>query len=262
MIAKCECQHCGIYIEFETGEFLSGSSVTCPKCGNDTTLYVSPQAEPEPMASESLEATADLIPPVLHSKRGLFGWIADKIEQRKIRIANAREQRELRIAEAKAHRMAYIASVISDLKNGQIPPLQRPNFVLQHGEKICWIEPSALEEIKVVGRHYEGGSAGVSFRVAKGVRFNVGRQRGHLVSETAAVTTSRGELVITNQRLAFLGDGKSFAIKLEKLLEIEPGTNGLKFSEGGKAGPKMVRYYNMKKSDVVCEVLNYVFDYK
>jgi hypothetical protein len=195
-----------------------------------------------------LVATA--IPPVLHTKRGFFGWISDKLEQRKIRIA-----------EAKAQRKAYIASIISDLKNGQASTLDRPNFLLQRGEKICWIEPGTLEEVKVVGRRYEGGSSGMSFRVARGVRFNVGRQRGYSVSETAAVTTSSGELVITNKRLAFLGDKKSLAIKLEKLLEIQPALNGIKFSEGGRAGPKLIKYYNNKNADIICEVLNYVLGY-
>jgi len=190
------------------------------------------------------------IPPILNAKRGFFGWISDKLEQPKIRIA-----------EAKAQRKAYISSIISNLKDGQAPLLERPNFLLQRGEIICWVEPSTLEEIKVVGRHYEGGSSGVSFRVARGVRFNIGRQRGHSVSETAAVTTSTGELVITNKRLAFLGDRKSLAIKFEKLLEIQPATNGIRFSDGGRSGSKLIRYYSKQNADIICEVLNYVLGY-
>jgi hypothetical protein len=201
-------------------------------------------------SAQPAELVATAIPPVLHTKRGFFGWISDKMEQRKIRIA-----------EAKAQRKAYIASIISDLKNNQLSSLDRPNFLLQPGEKICWIEPATLEEIKVVGRRYEGRSSGVSFRVARGVRFNVGHQRGHSVSETAAVTTSSGELVITNKRLAFLGDRKSLAVKLEKLLEIQPALNGIKFSEGGKSGPKLIKYYSNKNADIICEVLNYVLGY-
>jgi hypothetical protein len=81
------------------------------------------------------------------------------------------------------------------------------------------------------------------------------------VSETAAVTTSSGELVITNKRLAFLGDRKSLAIKLEKLLEIQPTLNGIKFSEGGRAGPKLIKYYSNKNADIICEVLNYALGY-
>jgi hypothetical protein len=196
------------------------------------------------------ESAMSATPPALHSKRGFFGWISDKLEQRKIRIA-----------EAKTQRKAYIENIISGLKNGQAPLWDRSSFLLQRGENICWVEPATLEEVKVVGRHYEGGSAGMSFRVARGVRFNVGRQRGQLVSETATVTTSTGELIITNKRLGFLGDRKSLAIKFEKLLEIHPAINGIKFSEGGKAGPKLIRYCSKQNADVICEVLNYVLGY-
>ena len=37
----------GVNIEFATEEFLSGSSVLCPTCGRETTLFVSPEARPD-----------------------------------------------------------------------------------------------------------------------------------------------------------------------------------------------------------------------
>jgi predicted RNA-binding Zn-ribbon protein involved in translation (DUF1610 family) len=46
MIAKCSCDHCGGNIEFVTEEFLSGSSITCPHCGRETILSVSPRKSP------------------------------------------------------------------------------------------------------------------------------------------------------------------------------------------------------------------------
>jgi hypothetical protein len=67
MIAKCPCEHCGVNIEFATEEFLSGSSVTCPKCGQETPLSVSHQAKPapkpaEPVAATKTETTKNLTP--------------------------------------------------------------------------------------------------------------------------------------------------------------------------------------------------------
>lgn len=44
MIAKSPCAHCGTNIEFDSGEFLSGSSVNCPECGQLTEIYVAPEA--------------------------------------------------------------------------------------------------------------------------------------------------------------------------------------------------------------------------
>ncbi len=56
MTAKCPCEHCGVNIEFATEEFLSGSSVKCPECGKETTLYVSPQAKPETKVESANES--------------------------------------------------------------------------------------------------------------------------------------------------------------------------------------------------------------
>jgi DNA-directed RNA polymerase subunit RPC12/RpoP len=56
MIAKCPCEHCEVNIEFATEEFLSGSTITCPHCGKETHLFVSPQAKPVPKETQKLTA--------------------------------------------------------------------------------------------------------------------------------------------------------------------------------------------------------------
>lgn len=71
MIAKCPCEHCGVNIEFATEEFLSGSSVKCPECGKETTLYVSPQAKPTPKSESSAESQPPPKPPTQVSSKNL-----------------------------------------------------------------------------------------------------------------------------------------------------------------------------------------------
>jgi len=61
MIAKCPCDKCGENIEFATEEFLSGSSVACPHCGNETFLSVSPK--PKSSASLPPKLSPLLVPP-------------------------------------------------------------------------------------------------------------------------------------------------------------------------------------------------------
>jgi hypothetical protein len=193
-------------------------------------------------------------------KRGLFGWVAEKLEHWKIRKAQAEAEKLRARAEWERQRHAYLASITADLRNG-ITPCGVPNgFVLQKGERLCWAERGVLHELKVVGRHYEGGSAGMSVRVMKGVRFNVGSSRGQLIGETGLVPVSDGYLIITNNRLAFVGDQKSFATKLEKLIGIQPARYGLQFSEIGKDKPKVVKYHDSQNGDIICEVLNFVLE--
>jgi hypothetical protein len=86
-----------------------------------------------------------------------------------------------------------------EIEHGNIPPVQAPNIVLKDGESAYWIEPGTLYEERVVRRHYEGGSSGVSFRIVKGVTFRVGAHRGQLVAQTGNVPVSSGRLVITNR---------------------------------------------------------------
>jgi hypothetical protein len=78
-----------------------------------------------------------------------------------------------------------------------------------------------------VGRHYEGGSQGVSFRLAKGITYRVGARRGHLVSDKQVMPVSTGNFVMTNKRAVFAGDAKSFALKFDKIINLELYANGL-----------------------------------
>ena len=71
-----------------------------------------------------------------------------------------------------------------------------------------------MAEEKVISRKYQGGSQGMSFRVMKGVSYRVGGHRGHITSETGVVAVSDGELILTNNRVIFRGDKKSFTSKI------------------------------------------------
>ncbi|MBI3414228.1 MAG: hypothetical protein HY043_02730 [Verrucomicrobia bacterium] len=240
-LLSCPCNHCSVAIEYPPE--LVDQNATCPHCGLETLLF-----QPH---------TGELVPSTRSTGNGVFGWISNKLEQRKQRKAHEEAER-LRIeAERARKRQEWIDGIIANLRNGITENFENLGIVLQKGEKVLWVEPGVLHEIRVVSRRYEGGSAGVRFRVAKGVSFNVGKHRGQLVSETGVVPVSDGNLVITNQRLIFSGDRKSFAIKLAKILEKETRLNALAFTENGKDKPKMVKYHNDKNGDIVCGVLNF-----
>ncbi|MDD5451975.1 MAG: hypothetical protein PHT49_08795 [Desulfovibrionales bacterium] len=84
----------------------------------------------------------------------------------------------------------------------------------------------------MVRRRYEDGSHGVSIRIAKGLSYRIGAHRGHIVSDTAIVTVSLGQFVLTSKRAIFRGDKKSFNIKLDKILDLEFYNDGVKITEG------------------------------
>ena len=151
--------------------------------------------------------------------------------------------------------------LLNEIQKGNLPTVPVTNLVTQKGETAYWAEPAILAEEKVIRRRYEGGSQGVSFRVMKGVSYRVGGHRGHIVSETGLVPVSDGELIVTNKRIIFRGDGKAFAIKLDKILDIQIFTNGLQFSENNKPKPRMVKFKQEGNHDIVGAVLSYAINH-
>jgi DNA-directed RNA polymerase subunit RPC12/RpoP len=74
MIAKCPCDECGENIEFATEEFLPGSSVTCPHCGSETFLSVSPKTKSSaslPPKLSPLPVTPPVAPPQMQKSSGV-----------------------------------------------------------------------------------------------------------------------------------------------------------------------------------------------
>lgn len=141
--------------------------------------------------------------------------------------------------------------LLYEIDRGNLPQAQPSGLVLKKAETPHWAEPAALVEEKVVRREYVGGSSGVSIRVAKGVTYRVGQTRGQLVSETGIVPVSRGKFVLTNQRVAFLGDRKSFSIPWNKILDFQLFSNGARVSKDGKGAPSMVAFDSVAHVDII-----------
>lgn len=115
---------------------------------------------------------------------------------------------------------------------GDIAPLDPPaGMLMKRGEAVYLSAPGSLYEERVVRRRFQGGSRGVSVRIAKGLSYRIGATRGTAVSEREAVAVSEGELVMTNTRVVFLGDRKGFEIPYAKLTHMEAFADGAQFSD-------------------------------
>lgn len=150
--------------------------------------------------------------------------------------------------------------LLNEIQQGNLPIIGVTNLVTTKGEQTYWSEPAILAEEKVIRRSYKGGSSGVSFRIMKGVSYRVGSSRGHLVSETDIVPVSDGELILTNKRVIFRGDGKSFVIKLDRLLDLQLYSNGVYFSEPNKSKPRMVKFKEEGNHDIIGAILSYAIN--
>jgi hypothetical protein len=149
--------------------------------------------------------------------------------------------------------------LLTEIQQGNPPALSVPNFILQKTEVAYWAEPGSILEERVARRRYEGGSQGVSFRIAKGVSYRIGAHRGHLIADTAVVPVSAGELVITNRRVIFRGDTKSFNIRLDKLLELQFYDGGVRLTDE-KGKPRVVKFAREDNIDIVGATLSHAIN--
>lgn len=103
------------------------------------------------------------------------------------------------------------------------------------------IEGSSLVEPRRTAGSYQGGSAGVSFRVAKGVSFRVGQHRGTFVPgpEEQTVIDQGGRVFITTQRVVFVGPRQSREWAFSKMLSL---------SHDGARGATYIQVSNRQKT--------------
>lgn len=126
-------------------------------------------------------------------------------------------------------------------KEGMLPTVNlqiegSSSVILKKGEVVHFADKAALKEIKSVSLGYSGGSHGVSFPVGGGIRYRVGAHKGHIQREDRLVETSRGVLIISNQRFflhPFPGH-KPLSIPLNKILSYQCFGNGIEIYKDGR----------------------------
>ncbi len=239
----CPCQHCSGKIEFDANQFdptgsaggmTTGQTVPCPHCGLETILFV---------------PNAGVSPATARAKRGLWGWVSNRLEQRRVRNAHARAERMRMQEEQLQRRKAYVASIISNMKEGKAPRLTSSSFMEEVGERIWWIEPSTLYELRTLTEKLKPNLFS-DLETLEESRPSFGGK--------AFVPLSKGELIISDKRLAFVGNKKSFTTKLENLFHVQLSLNRIQLSEKGRQNPRVVRFKG--NGDIVCEVLRFALE--
>jgi hypothetical protein len=133
---------------------------------------------------------------------------------------------------------------IARVNDGRLPVLTSGRLLLKKAEVLHLEEPaSTLKE--VVQREYRGSSQGVSFRIAKGVYYRVGSQRGHMVEVGRSwQPDDSGTLSITSQRLVFTGTRHSVEMLYAKLLSLNVFTDAVEVHVSNRQKPTTLRVPN------------------
>ncbi|MCP4968096.1 MAG: hypothetical protein GY926_23030 [bacterium] len=84
------------------------------------------------------------------------------------------------------------------------------------------VDGAGLVEPRATAGHYQGGSSGVSFRVAKGVNFRVGQHKGTYVRgpEEQKMIDSGGALYITTQRVIYTSMNRNREWAFAKTIDV------------------------------------------
>lgn len=158
-----------------------------------------------------------------------------QIEQTRNSIAamNGEIKRRQEAVRAMGFDSLYEAAV---LQTSGPAPVQSP-LIAKSGE-IAILAVAATLSRMVTRTHYVGGSSGFSFPIGHtGIRYRVGTFRGQPMQQQALTKLDGGTFVVSNQRLAFVGQTKSVSIPLGKILHLELYTDALAVFQEGKENP-------------------------
>lgn len=143
--------------------------------------------------------------------------------------------------------------IVARVNDGRLPVVEDATLVLKKGEQVHLEEPAELLK-EVIHREFQGGSRGVSFRVAKGVTYRVGAVRGRMVEVGRSLETAdTGDLHVTSQRVVYSGVRKSIEIPYAKLLDMSVFTDGIQLDATNRQNPPMFR---VESGPVVAAVIN------
>jgi hypothetical protein len=109
--------------------------------------------------------------------------------------------------------------------------------ILKRAERAALVVAATLARNRT-RRQWVGGSQGFSFPIGHtGIRYRVGSFHGHPVESQVLGQLDTGKLVITNQRIAFIGQSKSTSIPFAKLLHIECYSDAVSIFLEGRENP-------------------------
>jgi hypothetical protein len=157
-----------------------------------------------------------------------------------------RKAKALRDAEATAaasEQKALNAHIALQSASLDIVPDSAPDIIHKKGELFYLVVNGAgfYEATRQPGQ-WTGGSQGVSLRVAKGVSYRVGANRGTFKQGAEVMTvTSRGTFYVTNVRCVFVGDRRTAEWPYAKLIGFSlEGDGNVVFNVSNRQKPSGV----------------------
>jgi hypothetical protein len=135
------------------------------------------------------------------------------------------------------HEMGFDAPYVAAYLKTYGPPEVQSPLILKRGERACLVAPATLAR-QQTRRQWVGGSQGFSFPIGHtGIRYRVGSFHGHPIQQQSIGKLDSGTLVISNQRIAFIGKVKSTSVPFAKLLHVECYSDAVAVFQEGRENP-------------------------
>jgi uncharacterized Zn finger protein (UPF0148 family) len=238
----------------QCGAALKAGAHFCSSCGAPVNgISTSPQVDPSQGPQQEKK------------KQGFFAKMKERSEQRNeerelkaqaVAKQQAAAQREEQHAawQANVQQLETQIQILNGAPNSNCP------INLHQGERgVVTIESAGLVEQRRGQGTYVGASQGVSIPIGKignrPIRYRVGASRGHYVQGALEPTvTDKGSLVITNQRIVYLGVNKTIECAFAKLIAINHSNGLFSISVSNRQKPTNV----FVGPSVEPQVLNYL----
>ena len=151
------------------------------------------------------------------------------------------------------HRDVLNRLIVARINDGRIPVEDSPRLMAKKDEVVHMEVPAALMK-EVTQREMRAGYGGVSFRVAKGVRFHTGAVRGHsVVTGTELTVADTGLLAISSKRAVFMGTSKTIEFAYPKLVNLELFSDAIRFHVSNRQTAPL---FKVDSGEVVGALLN------
>lgn len=132
-------------------------------------------------------------------------------------------------------------------------PIIKSDIAIQKSE-ICHLKISNVNwyELRSVRQRASYNGYSTSFKVAKGFYLRSGSYKSQSYSVDTMKLIDTGTLYLTNKRIIFTGGKKNSNIRIDKILDFSPYTDGV---EIGKETGKSPTLQMTKNADIFCMIL-------
>lgn len=138
------------------------------------------------------------------------------------------------------------------LENLDLPIIQ-PDIVIQKSE-VCYMKVINVNwyELRSVRQRMSYSGYSTSFRVAKGFYLRSGSYRPQSYSVDTMKLIDTGTLYLTNKRIIFTGAKKNSNIRIDKIIDFTPYTDGVEIGKDTGKSPTLQMAQN---ADIFCMML-------